>query len=475
MTLLAAAIIAVLIVLHAAGIAMAIDVIMRGRTAQGTIAWALALVFLPVISLPLYFVFGDRRFDAYAAAVRHRRSGVEPIGRRLRASLEAFAVPDDELSPRRRALAALARYPVLRGNAVTLLCEGNATFDAIVAAIEGASSYVLVQFYIIRDDGIGRRLREALEAASRRGVRVHLLYDEIGSYSLPHAYLQSLTDAGCACSGFRAKPRPQEHFRLNFRNHRKTVVVDGTVAFTGGFNVGDEYMGLDPALRPWCDTHVEIRGPAVLCAQMIYLEDWFWATNTIPELNWEPRAAADPGVEALVVPTGPADDLETCRLLFSQLVNAANRRVWLATPYFVPDDQFVSSIQLAALRGADVRVLIPHRADRWMPWLSAFSYYEECMIAGVRLFRHQRGFIHRKVMLCDELACVSSANLDDRSFRINFEISVVVRDASFAKQVEQLLEGDFRDATAARCEEFTHASWTFRFLCRLMRLFAPIQ
>ncbi len=464
------------IVLQGLGFWGAVDVVFRGRTAQGTTAWALALIFLPIVALPLYLVFGERRFQGY---IRARRNGVRQIDQAAASfheELRGLAAPPDGLLQEHTALSRLARLPFTWGNRPTLLIDGEATFDAIFRAIDGAADYVLVQFYIFRDDALGRRLETALCAARSRGVRVMLLYDEIGSYGLPREYLDRLRAAGCQCSGFRTKRRRQWSFRLNFRNHRKIVVVDGVRAFVGGHNVGIEYLGLDPGHGPWRDTHLELDGPSALCLQLAFLEDWYWANRTIPTLRWKPDVAADAesGASVLIVSSGPADSIDTCAMLYTQIANSATRRLWLATPYFVPDEQVLGAIQLAALRGVDVRLIVPERSDSQMVRFALLSFFEELLQVGVKVYRFESGFMHQKVALSDDLAVVSTANLDNRSFRINFEVGAVVADAEFAATMQRMLERDMEHSRLVTPEALNAMPWRIRFASRLCRLFAPI-
>lgn len=468
-----AALLGTLVIVQALGLWAAVGIVMRGRTAQGATAWALGLVLLPVLSLPLYLVFGERKFYGYVRARRQGNRGIDRVAAELFENIKPYtpAAPPPDAA----ALQRLARAPFTTGNDVELLIDGAATFDAVISAVNAARRYILIQFYIFREDGLGKRVQKALLDARARGVSVHLLYDEIGSYSLPQSYLDALTQAGCKCSGFRTKPRKQRRFRINFRNHRKIVVVDGEVAFIGGHNVGDEYLGLNPRMSPWRDTHVEIRGPAVMAAQLSFLEDWYWANRNIPDLNWTPSPAEGGTSTVLVVPTGPADDLETCLLFLTQLANSARRRLWIATPYFVPDELALGALQLASLRGVDVRVIIPERNDSRLVWLSAFSYYDEVLPAGVKLFRYQPGFMHQKVVLSDDTACISTANFDNRSFRINFEVSALVADTTFAEEVGAMLETDFTRCREVKKGEFEKMPYWFRLASRVSRLLAPVQ
>ncbi|MCB1070007.1 MAG: cardiolipin synthase, partial [Kiritimatiellae bacterium] len=276
---------------------------------------------------------------------------------------------------------------------------------------------------------------------------------------------------------FNTRQGESNRFQLNFRNHRKIVVVDGEVAYVGGLNVGDEYLGLDPKMSPWRDTHVEVRGPVVQGVQLSFAEDWYWAAGEVLSgLNWTPRAVEGGEVVALCLPSGPADRLETATLYFLSAINHAQRRIWVASPYFVPDEQIVSALQLAALRGVDVRILIPKNPDNLMVGLSAYSYLEELEAVGVRVFRYKPGFMHQKVMLVDDLAAsVGTANFDNRSFRLNFEVSMILVDPQFARTVEAMLEADFARSEPAYASELTDASFPFRLAVKVSRLMAPLQ
>ena len=242
-------------------------------------------------------------------------------------------------------------------------------------------------------------------ALAGRGLRIYFLYDRIGSNTLSDSYVDELRRAGVKTAVFRGSSRRGGHpFRVNFRNHRKIVVVDGHTAFVGGHNVGDDYVGKspDPSLRPWRDTHVEVYGPAALGIQLAFVEDWYWMTQQIPEISTESHCADDADQRVLVVPSGPADTLDTCGLLFTQLINLAQRRIWIVSPYFVPDDAVVSALQLAALRGVDVRIMLPDRVEHLLVHLAKFSFLEETLPLGIRFFCYDSGFLHQKVVLLDD-------------------------------------------------------------------------
>jgi cardiolipin synthase len=463
------------VVLHGLGFLTAIHAIMTARTAQGAIAWALLLVMFPYVSLPVYGVFGRGKFQGYVKARRAGDSQIDHIARALEKKMRLFRMRDDEVDPNFAALEELAEMPFTSHNDAKLLVNGDATFAAIFAGIAQAKSYVIVQFYIIRDDAIGRDLKEVLVRKAREGVRVYVLYDEIGSYYLPKAYRRELAEAGVIDLPFRTSKGFRNRFQINFRNHRKIVIVDGETAYVGGLNVGDEYMGRDPHFGPWRDTQVEVRGPIVDAIQFAFLEDWYWATGSVPDLDWTPRPAPEGNEAALCLASDPSDLLETCGLFYMHAINSAKRRLWIASPYFVPDGALINALQLAALRGVDVRIMLPAKPDHKMVYLAAFSYIAETELSGVKFYRYQPGFMHHKVLLVDDdLAAIGTANFDNRSIRLNFEIMLVFADRGFASEMEKMLTRDFDECRQTTSADFARRPFWFHFAVRFARLFAPV-
>ena len=254
------------------------------------------------------------------------------------------------------------------------------------------------------------------------------------------------------------------------------MVVDGHTAWIGGHNVGDEYLGNDPSVGNWRDTHMRMQGPAALGAQIAFAEDWRWASDEIlDDLDWTATPSEAGDAQALVIASGPADALETASLMFTQAINTATDRLWIASPYFVPDDAIVQSLQLAALRGVDVRILIPEVSDSVFVKLAAYSYFEQIKATGVRFYRYQDGFLHEKTFLIDDtVAAVGTANFDNRSFRLNFEITAVVVDESFAADVADMFERDFGRSRLMEPGEYEEKPYLFKIAVRLARLAAPV-
>jgi cardiolipin synthase len=463
-----------LIAFHVLGFLSSIHALMSTRTSQGAVAWVVSLNTFPYVAVPAYWVFGRSRFQGYVTARQTGDLEIQHIAQT--ASAESAELRSTaERTGATRAAELLAKMPALRGNTVELLIDGDATFASIFDGIEQARDYVLVQFYIVKDDGLGRELKTRLIAKAQEGVRVFFLYDEVGSHKLPRRYIEELRDAGVEAADFHSRKGPRNRFQINFRNHRKIVVADGHTAWVGGHNVGDEYLGKGPEFAGWRDTHLKIEGPAALAVQLSFFEDWHWATDSIPNFDWTPQHIDEDGVDVLIVPTGPADELETAGLMFTHAINSAQERIWIASPYFVPDEAVIAALQLAGLRGVDVRILIPDEPDHLLVYLAAFSYFDEAGTTGVKLYRYTEGFLHQKAMLVDHhVSAVGTANFDNRSFRLNFEITAFVADEEFAAEVEQMFLDDFAASREMLSGDYADRSFWFKLAVRLARLTAPV-
>lgn len=464
------------LLIHLSGGVAALHAVLHTRTSQGAVAWAVALVTMPYLTLIPYLFLGQSHFSGYIDA---RRSG----NRQMRA---LAALPDTRADPEasRRATDALGRdaalafdrmsgMPLLSGNHVRTLINGTATFDAIVAALDAAQDYVIVQFFVVRHDALGQRIKQALLACRARGVRAYLLYDGIGSHELSGRYVRELRQAGVEVHKFATR-RFVNRFQLNFRNHRKIVVIDGQRAFVGGHNIGVEYLGEKPPLSPWRDTHIDISGPVVASIQFVFVEDWFWATQRVPDVVLsDVTHSANMCCQAIV--SGPADEFETCSLFFVNAINAAKQRIWLTSPYFVPDEAVFSALKLAVMRGVDVRILIPSRRDHVMVFSASNVYANDAVRAGVRMFRYQPGFLHQKVVLIDDIAAaVGSPNLDNRSFRLNFELTVLTVDRGFAAEIETMLIADFAESVEVELGDFRKVAAWKRAAMHIACLFSPV-
>ncbi|WP_170348789.1 cardiolipin synthase [Ruegeria atlantica] len=462
---------AAVLVLYVTAVVFAIRAAQTARTPQGAVGWVVFLISAPMLSVPMYLFLGHHRFRGYRIARKHSERVVEGIK-----SFADFSMPEPGSMPfNARPFEVLAHLPVSRGNGANLLIDGKATFDAIFEAIDAAQSYILIQFYIVRDDDLGKQLQSKLIAAAERGVSVRFMTDSVGSYGLPTAYLDTLRAAGIEIANPRDRRGPQYRFQLNYRNHRKTVIIDGETGFIGGHNVGVEYLGQSKHFGHWRDTHLKMTGHIVRQLQLIFVEDWHWAheEDLIDQLNWA-GSESEQDMNALLVATGPGDDTETGAMMFFSAITAAKERIWIASPYFVPDIDVMTALQHAALRGVDVRILVPEVIDHRLPWLAAFAYFDEIRDCGARVFRYTEGFMHQKAFVVDDtLAAVGTTNLDNRSFRLNFEAMALFFDQRAAEAVDKMLRDDFENSYELT-RKLPEQPGYIRFGSPLARLFAPI-
>jgi cardiolipin synthase len=466
---------AIVAAFYIAGIIFAIEAAMKVRTPQGAIAWSVSLVSFPFVAVPAYLVLGRSKFEGMAEAFEERRDEFESILKDIQQQLDPWELPPGEGPSWHAAMTRLSGLQLTRGNGVELLVNGDATFDSILDGITRAEQYILFQFYMIHDDGLGRRVKQALIERAQAGVRVYVLYDEIGSKGLPMQYVNDLRAAGVEVSSFKPTQGARNRFQLNFRNHRKMVVVDGKAAWVGGHNVGDEYLGLDPEFSPWRDTHVRLEGPVVQQLQMAILGDWYWATRGTPEVNWTPQPAIESDVTAMIFPFGPVGEFESASLFFTAALNNARQRIWLSAPYFVPDSSVMKALQLAALRGVDVRIITTGKGDSLPVYLAAFHYIEKLRGLGIKFYAYKPGFLHEKVMLVDnELSTVGTPNFDNRSFRLNFEVTAVIVDDRFASEMEAMFEADFAHAETIDADSLSEKPLWWRIGVQLSRLAAPV-
>jgi len=454
-------------------VAASVAVVMERRSPSASLAWLLALILLPGVGLVLYGFIGRR-------AMRRAR--------RRRGHLGSRGLPDsaccppgdlDSTAPPPGAdLFRLGLHsggcPVTHHNRVEHLRDAAAFYPSLEEAVAGARESVRLMFYVYRGDRAGKRLLDSLCKKAAEGVEVRLLVDGWGSFSLEPGFLEPLLDTNARFAFYlppRLRPRSS---RLNFRNHRKLVCVDGQVGFVGGINIGNEYLGQDPDLGSWRDTMLKVDGPAAAAMEQVFIEDWRVATGE--ELNPTARPAAGPG-EALVqvLPSDPGDPWQPIRTALFQGIAGARRRAWLTSPYFVPDESLRTALLAAALRGLDIRILLPGRSDMRLVQAAGRSYYPELLRAGVRIYEYQAGFVHAKTLVVDDAAVsVGSANMDIRSFELNHEVNVLVADPALVECMEGEFLRDLEDALEITAEVLDARPFLTRLGENTARLLSPL-
>jgi len=461
--------------IHILGVLTAIDALYWSRIPQSAIAWGITLVMFPYVALPAYWTFGRAGFKGYEDLLAEfRESNREWLDRHEEYLTQYYSqsVPLDEVIE--RSFEAIADTEFTGQNSVELLIDGVATFEHIKKKLAGAKKYIAFQFFIIRDDRLGREIKELLIEKAREGVQVYFLYDEIGSSRLPASYTAELRSAGVRAQPFATRQGLKNFFQFNFRNHRKVVIIDGDHAYVGGHNVGDEYLGASKKHEHWRDTHLYFQGPAVIQTQTVFSTDWYWATKEVPEFRWRaPQLSGE--VRLLPVASGPIDVTEKSTLFFLEAIHCAKDRIWISSPYFVPNESIVQALQLASLRGVDVRILLPEKPDHLLVWLASFSYLPDICRVGVKVFRYQAGFLHQKALIVDDiLSAVGTANMDNRSFRLNFELMILAADSDFQKQVVRMFKEDFAHSIEDPVMDFSELKLYHRLGSKFARLFSPL-
>jgi len=475
-----AVIFSVLAVVHALTIVLGVPwVVFVKKESQATVAWVFTITFLPLLGILLFTLFGYNY--VYRPIKRRRRL---QVGR----SRWQYSLPEhlrrgqhrertfDTWNHLGKLAVKLGSFPVSAGNRVQLYHETARAFADMFQAMEQAERHIHLEYFIVRADRTGSRLLELLTRKARAGVEVRLLYDAVGSLSLHTSFIRPLRQAGGHCVPFLTINPLRRRMQVNLRNHRKITVIDGRVAFTGGINIGDEYLGRDPHFGYWRDELLRLEGPAVACLQMVFAEDWEFASGEVL------RSAAyfpplEPAGDALVqiVDSGPDQTKNANRDLIFAAITLARRRVWIATPYFVPDAGLQDALRLAARLGADVRILLPSIADHWLAYFARQTYVDELLDEGVQFYEYLPGMMHSKMMLVDDAwGYVGSVNLDNRSLRLNFEVNCVLHSAAELAELQSAFENDFAKSKQIDPTTFRQRPFATRLAAQVARLFAPL-
>lgn len=442
-------------------VVLATWILFEKRPPISTLAWILSLIALPYLGLVIFFLFGPRRLVRRRLKHKRARGAVTastPLG--------ASEPPPAQHDPRVEQLVQLVKRsgepPASQCDEVEIFHDATSTYDAIEAAIAGAKHHVHVGYYIFDPRRSGRRFRDALIERAKAGVIVRVLVDDVGSSAMGRKFVKPMREAGIIFARFNEVTFARIRSRIDFRNHRKIVVCDGTVGFTGGVNISDDYLppveGHKPAIdalrdarkehkghaAPWRDTHVKITGDAVRWLQLTFLDDWYYATGfAARDKEYFPTQTRTGRHLVQIVASGPDRDVEPIHKLYFSAITTARDRVYVTTPYFVPDQAILTALTTTAMRGVDVRVLVPRRSDSLVVTAAARSYYDALLAAGVRVYEYQPTMIHSKTLVVDDFfATVGTANMDNRSFRLNFEVCAVLYGLEHAEDLAKQFRKD---------------------------------
>ena len=449
-------------------------VLLQRRESGATLAWILVILLVPFLGLIAFWLFGTTRLHLRRRKRRRIESHLTPQIHQLQTQPSQRQVPEcapPSLIQLARTLDEPGPQP---GNRVQLLRHGETLFETLEAALDQAHHHIHLVYYIWEPDRTGTRLRDALTRAAARGVQVRLLLDDVGSRRAKRRYFTPLLQQGGQVARFLPLNPLNRQLALNNRNHRKIVVVDGATGFIGGMNVGDLYAGL---ANPWLDLHARIEGPVVQSLQETFCQDWYHASGEdLVSQAYFPQIAASGDVWAQLLTSGPADERwRSIHTFLFAAINLARRRVWIETPYFVPDPPVLMALQTAALRGVDVRLLLPGRSDHPLVLHAGRSFLNELLAAGVRVFELHHAMPHAKTATIDGyFSTLGSANMDQRSFRLNFEANVFLFAESVARQLEQDFLRICDQADEVTLEQRRQISRTRQLAESLCRVLAPL-
>lgn len=449
-------------------------VLLRRKEPAATTAWIFAILLMPFIGAVAFLAFGNDRMAKQAIARKDRK-------RKVRTALPRIMV--DTGSPidikgqlqLYKLLENVNQLPVLMGNHVEVFQDMNQNYSRQLEAIESARHHIHIEYYIFQPDTIGHRFQTALIAAARRGVEVRFLYDAVGSMGLTRSFLRNMRDEGIEVAPFIPFNLLARRWIFNFRNHRKILVVDGHFGFLGGANIGEEYLG-HGAAGDWADTHLALTGPAVNHLQRVFAEDWAFASgNQLTRSEYYPRLPQTGSVIAQIVAGGPDQPVPVYKQLYFSAVTNAVEKVRITTPYFVPTEATLLALTAAARRGVDVRVLVPNQSTHTFVKLASESYYEDLLEAGVKIYEFDRGFLHSKIVTVDSRWSVAgTANFDNRSMVLNFEIGIALYDVSLTLQLDKAFDENLKHSTQINLEQWKQRSLVKRVIQSLARLFSSI-
>lgn len=455
---------------------------LENRSPVKTLSWILVLLLIPIAGIVLYIFFGQNLRKQKII----RRKGLKNHTRiHELAQSQSAALPNSKCfnKPDIRDLHSLvllqlnnSNSVVKFGNKVSLLLNGQTKFDALKADLLKAKNFIHLQYYILANDNIGSEIISILKQKASEGVEVRVIVDDVGSWDLKSDYFDDLRKNGIEIYSFLKVRFPLFTSKVNYRNHRKIVIIDGQVAYLGGINIADKYIEGTKKLGAWRDTHIKIEGEAISSLQTIFSIDWFFVSQVelVDKKYYPPTEAIDNKI-VQICSSGPDYDWPGIMMGYVKLISTAKDYIYIATPYFMPTESVLMALKVAAMGGVDVRIVIPDKSDARITKYSSRSYIKELLNAGIKVYLYQTGFIHSKVIVSDDIiASVGSCNMDFRSFEQNFEVTAFVYDKLFACEVRESLEKDFGNSKLVHLLHWKKRSLSQKAKESISRLFSPL-
>ncbi|WP_455587400.1 cardiolipin synthase [Bacteroides sp.] len=448
-------------------------VVLDNRNPVKTMAWILVLMFLPIVGLVFYFFFGRSQR-------RERIIGKKSYGRLLKKPMAEYLAQDPSILPvEYDRLIKLFQHTnqalPFDGNRVDTYTSGYSMLQALLRELQKAEKHIHMEFYIFEDDPIGRLVRDVLIEKAHAGVEVRVIYDDVGCWHVPSTFFEEMKEAGIEVRSFLKVRFPLFTSKVNYRNHRKIVVIDGKVGFVGGMNLADRYMrGFSWGI--WRDTHIMLQGKAVHGLQSAFLLDWYFVDRTlITASRYFPKIDSYGDSLVQIVTGEPIGPWKEIMQGLTMAISGAKKYFYMQTPYFLPTEQILAAMQTAALAGVDVRLMLPERADNRITHLGSRSYLADVLRAGVKVYFYKKGFLHSKLMVSDDmLSTVGSTNLDFRSFEHNFEVNAFMYNMETALQMKEIFMLDQRECTQIFLKNWVKRPWLQKAMESVVRLLAPL-
>ncbi|MFC5588065.1 cardiolipin synthase [Sporosarcina soli] len=465
------------------GLAIAL-IFLERRDPTSTWAWLLVLFFIPIFGFFIYLLLGRqlREKHLFRWEGRHKIGIDQLIDYQIEAIEQGtFDFRLDDTAHYRDMIYLHLRnnHAVLtQDNDIQIFNDGRAKFDALIHDLEQAKDHIHFQYYILRLDHLGKRIYDVLIRKAKQGVKVRVLFDDIGSRGLHKRHLKELVAHGGEVEAFFPATLPLINPRLNYRNHRKIVVIDGRIGYVGGFNVGDEYLGLNRRFGYWRDTHLRIEGSSVHPLQTRFILDWNQASekNDIEYAErYFPIIPRKGSVGVQIVSSGPDEQWEQIKDGYLKMIFIAKKYIYIQTPYFIPDVSFLDALRIACLSGIDVRIMIPNKPDHMFVYWATYSNVGLLLKAGAKVYIYENGFLHTKqIVVDDELSTVGTANIDVRSFKLNFEINAFIYDREKSHELAELFEQDMLLSTELTYDMYLERSRMIKIKESVSRLLSPI-
>ncbi len=465
-------------------IAVCLRVIYETRSATKTMAYLLFIIFIPVAGIVFYILFGVNywKLKMYSEKSVEDEKMLKVLKKEMTTYKEETASPADLSVGNNKELAVMLekelRSPLTRKNKIKLLINGEEKFPEVLEALRHAKHHIHIEYYIYEQDEIGEQIEEILIQKANEGVEVRFIYDDFGSPHIKKKNTERMKKAGIEVYPFQKVLFYLLANRLNYRNHRKIIVIDGQTAFTGGINVCDKYINNKPGKLFWRDTHIRIDGPGVFYLQYLFLTDWnFCSGKKLQPHNLHFSTGNTHKEDSFLQVAASGPDSEQPSVLFSllQAIYLAKKEILITTPYFIPGDSILEAIRIAALSGLSVKLLVPGEADSKLVNAASKSYYKDLLCAGVEIYRYQKGFVHAKTLVADgNLSIIGTANMDYRSFELNFEVNVIVYDQTISEKLRAVFFKDLENAEKIDMEAWCNRPAYKQLPERVARLFSHV-